>query len=78
MSKLPILSGHEVLKVLIKKFGFKVSRQRGSHVVLVRFENGKKVGTVVPLHDEIKRGILMGILELAGINKDEFLEALNR
>jgi len=34
--KLPKLSGEEVVKVLTSKFGFRVSRQRGSHVVLVK------------------------------------------
>ncbi|WP_231855748.1 type II toxin-antitoxin system HicA family toxin [Thermococcus peptonophilus] len=40
MSRLPRLSGEEVVKVLTSKFGFRVSRQRGSHVVLVKYENG--------------------------------------
>jgi predicted RNA binding protein YcfA (HicA-like mRNA interferase family) len=31
--KLPILSGEEVIKILTKKFGFEVSRQKGSHIV---------------------------------------------
>jgi predicted RNA binding protein YcfA (HicA-like mRNA interferase family) len=33
MSKLPVVSGREVIKYLTKK-GFVVSRQKGSHVVL--------------------------------------------
>jgi hypothetical protein len=32
--------------------------------------------TVVPLHDEIKPGTLLGILVLGGINKDEFLDKI--
>ncbi len=77
MSRLPKLSGEQVVKVLVKKFGFEVSRQRGSHVVLVRYKDGRKIGTVVPLHKELKAGTLMGILKLAGIEKDEFMEALD-
>ncbi|BAD85699.1 hypothetical protein, conserved [Thermococcus kodakarensis KOD1] len=76
MSRLPRLSGEEVVKVLTSKFGFKVSRQRGSHVVLVKYENGRKIGTVVPLHKELKPGTLLGVLHLAGISKDEFVGAL--
>jgi len=34
MSKLPKLSGREIVKILVEKFGFEVVRQRGSHVVL--------------------------------------------
>jgi len=30
--KLPRLSGYDVVDILVKKFGFRVSRRRGSHV----------------------------------------------
>ncbi len=39
MSKLPVISGKECIKAL-EKVGFKIARQRGSHIVLVR-ENPK-------------------------------------
>ncbi len=48
MSKLPKLSGEEIVKILIKEFGFEDSRQKGSHVVLKKFESGRKIITVVP------------------------------
>jgi len=35
MSRLPRLSGEEVVKILAGKFGFHVKGQRGSHVKLV-------------------------------------------
>ena len=74
-SKLPRnLSGKEVVKILCNKFGFKVSRQRGSHVVLVKHEEGKKIVTVVPLHDELAVGTLRGVLELAKVDLEEFLK----
>jgi len=76
MSKLPRLSGEDAVKVLTKKFGFKVSRQRGSHVVLVKYVDGRKIGTVVPLHKELKAGTLMGVLRLAQISKGDFIKAL--
>ena len=76
MSRLPRLSGEEVVKLLTKKFGFEVSRQRGSHVVLVKYVNGRKIGTVVPLHKELKAGTLMGVLRLAQISREDFLRAL--
>ena len=76
MSKLPRLSGDEVIRILVKKFGFEVSRQKGSHVTLIKYESGRKVVTVVPLHPELKPGTLLGILKLAEISKNEFLEAL--
>ncbi len=62
MSKLPRFSGKEIIKILVKEFNFEISRQRGSHVVLRKFLDGKKIVTVVPLHREIKIGTLLGIL----------------
>ncbi len=76
MSRLPRLLGEDVVKVLVSEFGFEVSRQRSSHVVLVKHVGGRKIGTVVPLHRELKPGTLMGILKLAEIGKDEFIKAL--
>jgi predicted RNA binding protein YcfA (HicA-like mRNA interferase family) len=71
---LPKLSGVDVIKILVKEFGFETARQKGSHVILRKFDKGRKVVTVVPLHKEVKSGTLLGILELAGISKEEFLE----
>ncbi len=76
MSRLPRLSGERVVKLLTKKFGFEVSRQRGSHVVLVKYVKGRKIGTVVPLHKELKAGTLMGVLRLVQISKEDFIKAL--
>ena len=74
--KLPKLSGQEIVKILVKEFGFEISRQRGSHVVLKKMEKGKKIVTIVPLHEEVKPGTLLGILRLARIRKEEFLKKL--
>ena len=74
-SKLPRnLSGKEIVKILCNKFGFKVSRRKGSHVVLVKFEEDKKIVTVVPLHNELAVGTLKGVLELAKVDLEEFLK----
>ncbi|MEB3845073.1 MAG: type II toxin-antitoxin system HicA family toxin [Desulfurococcales archaeon] len=71
--RLPRLSGREVVELLTRKFGFTVRRQRGSHVVLVKHADDRKIVTVVPLHPELKPGTLLGVLELAGITREEFL-----
>jgi predicted RNA binding protein YcfA (HicA-like mRNA interferase family) len=68
MPKLPILSGVDVVKIL-ERLGFEQIRQRGSHVVMRR----GSVGTVVPLHKELKAGTLAGIIRQAGLTQDEFL-----
>ncbi len=69
------MSGHEVVKILVRKFGFIMKRQRGSHVILVKRVGDKKLVTVVPLHPELKPGTLLGVLELARVNREEFLKA---
>lgn len=76
MSKLPKLSGEEVVKILVKNFGFEVARHKGSHVVLRKFSEGRKIVTVVPLHKEIKPGTLLGILQLAKVSREEFLKCV--
>ena len=47
MTKLPVLSGKVLINTL-KKHGFQVVRQKGSHVSLQK----GTYKTVVPLHDE--------------------------
>ena len=73
MSKLPLVSGKECIKVL-EKFGFVVYRQRGSHVTLVR-ENPPNQ-TTVPLHKELDRGTLRAILRQSNISTEEFAKYL--
>jgi predicted RNA binding protein YcfA (HicA-like mRNA interferase family) len=62
MGKLPVLSGHELIKIL-KKIGFEPVRQKGSHIVLVNNSAGSKRAVVVPNH---KRSILELCLKLLG------------
>jgi len=76
MSKLPKLSGKEIVKILVEKFEFEIVRQRGSHVVLRKFKDGEKIVTVVPMHREVKIGTLLGILKLARITREEFMRDL--
>ena len=42
MSRLPKLSGKEIVKILVEKFGFEVVRQKGSHVVLRSLKMAKR------------------------------------
>ncbi|MBI2044165.1 type II toxin-antitoxin system HicA family toxin [Candidatus Pacearchaeota archaeon] len=70
MTKLPRISGIDVIKILAKFFGFRTLRQRGSHVTLTN----DLVFLTVPLHKELDRGTLLAILRDAGIPRDEFLD----
>jgi predicted RNA binding protein YcfA (HicA-like mRNA interferase family) len=76
LPKLRGVSGETVVKILCNRFGFTVSGQLGSHVRLSKITAQGKIGTVVPIHDEIKPGTLKNVLKLAGVNADEFAEFL--
>ena len=75
MSKLPRLSGKEVIKAL-SKVGFNAVRQKGSHVIMVKQTSEGKVITVVPLHKEVDRGTLLEIIRQARLKRDEFINLL--
>jgi len=66
MPRLPILSGREIITIL-ERLGFKQVRQRGS---LMKREDR---GCVIPLHDEVKKGTLAGILRQAQLSVNDFL-----
>jgi len=70
-------SYRDVVRIL-GKLGFRVVRQRGSHVVLKGFCKEKKRTVVVPRHREIAVGTLRGILFQAGLTVEEFLKLAER
>ncbi len=72
MSRLPVLSGREVLKAL-SRLGYYVRDQRGSHVHL---RHPTRPPLTIPMHPEIDRGTLRAIIRDAGLTVDEFLELL--
>jgi len=76
LPRLRNISGEEAVKILCNKFGFHISGQSGSHVRLSKITPQGKVGTVVPMHPDLKPGTLKGVLKLAGISAEEFAEFL--
>jgi predicted RNA binding protein YcfA (HicA-like mRNA interferase family) len=72
LPKLREVSGKTAVKILCNKFGFKISGHSGSHVRLSKMTPEGKIGTVVPMHGELKIGTLRGILKLAKVDPDEF------
>nr|MDO8080367.1 type II toxin-antitoxin system HicA family toxin [Candidatus Freyarchaeota archaeon] len=62
--------------MLCNNFGFKVTGRKGSHVRLSKITQKGKVGTVVPMHKELKIGTLRGVLKLAKVDIDEFSKHL--
>jgi predicted RNA binding protein YcfA (HicA-like mRNA interferase family) len=76
MSKLPRMSGKEIVKAL-ERLGFIQIRQRGSHVSLKKVSEKGVIGCVVPLHKEVAYGTLKGILRQAHLSEEEFMENIN-
>lgn len=74
MPKLRKLSGQKVLKILCNKFDFEVSGRSGSHVRLSKQTPEGKVGTVVPMHKQLKIGTLKNVLKLAKVSEEDFSE----
>lgn len=74
MSKLPVVSGQDVIKALAK-IGYEFDHQRGSHIVLRQtFAPFRRV--TVPNHKEIAKGTLRSIIREAGLTVDEFVDLL--
>lgn len=74
MTRLPVVSGREVVRAL-EKIGYWVDRQRGSHIV-PRQNSPPHRRLVVPDHDPIAKGTLRAILRQAGLTVEEFIALL--
>ena len=71
MTRLPVLSGQELV-TLLRRLGYEVDRQTGSHIVL-RNSKPPHRRLTVPNHRTIAKGTLRAILRHAGIQVDELL-----
>lgn len=66
-----MLSGQEVIKKLAKG-GYRIVRQKGSHVRLRNLTDPSAKPVTVPLHLEIKAGLLRQIIKDSGLTVEEF------
>lgn len=73
--KLPVVSGEDIIRVL-RKFGYEIVRQKGSHVRLRSESQPQRLPVTVPLHKEIARGTLKSILADASISVEQLLDSL--
>ncbi len=74
MSKLPIISGKQLCKIL-EKVGYFIDYQAGSHIIL-RNEIYPYRRLTVPNHKEIAKGTLRSIIRQSGLTLEEFEELL--
>ncbi|MEN9677402.1 MAG: hypothetical protein RIS76_3298 [Verrucomicrobiota bacterium] len=72
MPSLPVISGAQVRR-RFESLGWKFVRQRGSHMILTK--PGSMTTLSIPDHREVARGTLRGLIRLAGLTPEEFLEA---
>lgn len=73
MSKLPVISGQQLVKAL-GKVGFQIDRRKGSHMMLYRADPPTTLS--VPDHRELDRGTLRSLLRQAGVSPEDFVRLL--
>ena len=74
MNRLPVLEGRKVIRAL-EEAGFRIVRQRGSHVRM-KHPDGRVVTVPVHAGQDVGRGLLRKILRDAEITREAFLELL--
>lgn len=73
MPRLRPLSAREVCTIL-KKHGFAIVRQKGSHIILRKELQDRGITVPVPNHTELAKGTLKSIIDQSEIPKSEFLK----
>ena len=71
MGRLRPLSARDVIGIL-ERHGFRRVRQRGSHIVVQRQDEGGTTTAIVPDHAEIEIGTLRSIIRQSGLPRQEF------
>ncbi len=77
MPRLPVITGKRLLAAL-QKHGFRLLRQKGSHV-FVESPDGTK-GSAIPIHrgEDLGRGLLKSILNDLAIDVDDLAQMLRK
>jgi len=73
--KLPVVSGRKTVQAL-ERIGYRVVRQRGSHIRLRDENDPNHLPVTVPDHRTLKPGLLHQILRDANLSVDEFISLL--
>jgi len=68
------LAPQKIIKIL-ERAGFKVIRQKGSHVIMID-ERGTRI--VIPVHPgkDVKPGLIRAVIKEAGLSREEFFRLL--
>lgn len=74
------LSGDELAKLLSRRYGYRIVRQRGSHMTLVAMIKGNQHSVTIPRHRYLRLGTLNSIVsDVSGhlnVSKDEVRQDL--
>lgn len=74
MSRLPQVSGRDVVKLLMR-IGYEQDRVRGSHIMMRQTASPHRRLTI-PNHDPVAKGTLRAIIRQAGLSVEEFVTLL--
>jgi len=75
LSKLPVVSGREMIRIL-SKIGFVIVGRKGSHARLKRRRGKEILIVIVPVHRELAKGTLRSILRQANLTIEDLLRLL--
>ena len=75
MSKVPSLNFDKVVFAL-RRDGWVVVRQRGSHIRLQKHTEQKILKLTVPAHRPVKRSTLSHIIKQAQLSNEEFIKLI--
>jgi predicted RNA binding protein YcfA (HicA-like mRNA interferase family) len=75
MSKLPVISGQEAVSAF-ERIGYRVVRQRGSHIRLRDETHSNHSPLTVPNQKSLKPGLLRRLIRDAGLSVEQFNELL--
>jgi predicted RNA binding protein YcfA (HicA-like mRNA interferase family) len=71
MPKLRVLAGRDLCKILAQH-GFEKVRQKGSHIIMQKQQRNTTITIPVPDHDELKMGMLLGIIRQSELPRSLF------
>jgi len=74
LPKIKPLPPQKVIKIL-EKAGFRILRQKGSHLIMIN-EKGTRIVVPVHLGKDIKPGLIRAIIKEAGLKREEFFKLL--
>jgi len=68
LGKRSVRSGRDVVRIL-EAHGFRLVRQRGSHIIMQRADETGTTTVPVPDHKELKPGVLASIIRQSGLTR---------